>query len=502
MKKLAVLLAAAAASLLLLEGLLSLAFATSVRALLGRQEPVEDEPYTPTDRDRAAAAARTEGPFRVPADPLVGYTLKTESELVFSEDLGLRARPGPPPAEDALRIVVLGDSVAFGFGLGDEETLAAQLERQLAGPLGGRVACFTVAIPSWNARNAWRFLLVHLDRFRPDVVLYLPVENDLEDSYGVTEAGQRRAAEDPASLQPLLHVRALRAFVTLRTRELRAAGDDPAGRLGPGVIGSRLGALARARYGELADTIVRGAARLERIGARLALVSYEQSEFHRELRAELRRTGAAPVEIALLEELRRDDALADDPHPSAATTAVFATWIAASLLEHGWLPAVERSSLPAVPESHAQRRARPLEDADIEGWSRARRARQEGELRARISTATLEGILQVYGGLNLDGSMESRFAAVLPRGERVRVRLAPIDGRPDLHPLEVRVFADERALGHLSVLATGASEASFELPGGEGAFDLCLEARDWAVVTVRGKSWVASARLVELESLP
>src|SRR5262249_23718084 len=156
-----------------------------------------------------------------------GSTLTyTEGKVTMqfaTDELGMRARPGPPPAEDALRIVVLGDSVAFGFGLDDGDTLASQLERLLAAPLGGRAGCATVAVPSWNAQNAWRFLLDHLDRFRPDVVLYFPVENDLEDGYGVNEAGQRRTAEDPGSAEPLLHVRAARAFVTLHTRELVAA---------------------------------------------------------------------------------------------------------------------------------------------------------------------------------------------------------------------------------------------------------------------------------------
>ena len=56
MKKLAVFLAAVLGSLLLIEGVLSLAFGTSVRALLGaRARVVEPEPFLATDRDRAIA---------------------------------------------------------------------------------------------------------------------------------------------------------------------------------------------------------------------------------------------------------------------------------------------------------------------------------------------------------------------------------------------------------------------------------------------------------------
>jgi hypothetical protein len=514
MRKLAVSLAATAGCLLLVEGLLSLVWATSLRALLAPRRIEEAPPYQPTDEDRAAAAARSEGPFRVPDDALVAYTLKTKSTLTYTEgkvsmrlvtdELGLRARPGAPPAADALRILVLGDSVAFGFGLDDADTLAAQLEKLLTAPLGGRVACYTVAVPSWNARNAWRFLLDHLASLRPDIVLYLPVDNDLEDSYGVTEAGQRRAAEDPASAQPLLHVRPVRALVTLRSRELRAAGDDPEQRLGPGVIGARLSTLSRERYADMARTIQAGVQRLERVHARCALVAYEQSEFHRELRAELLRAGAAPVEIPLLNELLRDDTLEIDPHPSAATVTAFARWIAASLFELGWLPGGGRASLPEVEERYAGRRARSLGAEEAEDWSRARHARLEAELQARISTETLQGILQVYGGLNLDGTLEAQCAVVLPRGRTLGVRLAPLAAPPDLYPLEVRVFANERALGSLSVRAGEECTARFELGPEEAAapFEVRLEAHDWALVTVRGKTWLAAARLVELESLP
>ena len=68
----------------------------------------------------------------------------------------------------------------------------------------------------------------------------------------------------------------------------------------------------------------------------------------------------------------------------------------------------------------------------------------------------------------------------------------------------MRVFANERALGSLSVEAGEECTARFELSPEEAAapFEVRLEARDWTLVTVRGKTWVAAARLVELESLP
>jgi lysophospholipase L1-like esterase len=506
-------LGAAALLVLLGEGVLSLALGRSWRDwFTPSAAPLPD---LELEREQAVAARATEGPFRVPEDPLVSYTLKLESQLDFVEnkvsmvlhtdELGLRARATPAAAStDALRIVVLGDSVAFGYGLADGDVLAAQLEQQLAAALPGRsVVCETVALPSWNCRNAWRFLFDHLERFRPALVLYLPVDNDLEDGFGVNEAGQRRISPDLAVPQPLLPVHANWTRLRRRIEELRAAGE-PEPRLGPEVLAAGMSTTSRWRLTDMARTLAHGKQRLARTGARLALVFYEESDFQKELLAELARQDLELPQIPLLERVQSDDTLGIDPHPSAETTAAFATWIAQALFELGWLPEGERAPLPAVADRYAERRARPLAPEQALAWSVARRAALEDELEPRIVPATLQGMLQIYGGLNLDASVGTRLAAVLRRGQRLSVRLEALAARPDLYPLEVGVVVNERLLGTLLVPPGGTGEAEFELSPAEvqSAFEVRLEPRDWVVVKLAGRSVVAAARLLELESRP
>jgi len=452
------------------------------------------------------------GPYRVPEERLVSYTLRPSTALTFregavvmpleSDALGLRRRRTEVPP-DALCIVVLGDSVAFGFGLDEGGTLAEQLERELTGLAPTRpVACFTVALPSWNVDNAFRFLLDHLDEFRPELVLWLPVENDLEDGYGVTESGDRRAGEDPASDVPGLHVRPEWGFLAARSKELGAAAGEARLRAGPEVLVSGATPLSRRRFAHAAEVVGAAARRLERAGARLVVAAHQQSDFQRELRASLLEAGLVLDELALFEALTKTDSLGIDPHPSARTVGVMARFLTEEFVARGWIPgarAPEREGL--APELRARQAELPTH-AEALAWSRASRARVAQALEARIVPSTLQGMLQVYGGIHLDDSLEPVFGAALPAGRELVVGLAPLDDVPDLYPLEVEVFAQEQRLGVLRLEAGRACVARFALAPRGGPFDLVLRAPDHVRVTRRGQSALAFGRLLELESVP
>ncbi|MEQ1894381.1 MAG: SGNH/GDSL hydrolase family protein [Planctomycetota bacterium] len=493
---------------LLVEGVLSFALGRSLRAWL----PSDAEPSLGPLDARAAAARLTSGPYRVPDDPLVSYTLKAEADLTYREGqvamplvtdaLGMRPHRRPVP-DGAYRIVVLGDSVAFGFGLDEGGTLAEQLEERLNALAPERpVACFTVAVPSWNVTNAFRFLKDHLGQLHPDLVLWMPVANDLEDGYGVDEAGARRVDEDPSSRTPFLHVRPEWAFLSARARELGARGETPSEHPGVEVLVAGLTALSRERYADAARTVGAAQERLARAGARLALAFHEQGDFQRELRAALLRAGLALDELALYEGLERADTLGIDPHPSAATAGVMASWAAEELVRRGWIRTARPATLEELPEAVRARRAVLPDRAAALAWSEAFHARQHAALEARLDPRTLQGMLQVYGGINLDDSLEPWFAAALRGGRELELSLAPLAGQPTLYPLEVEVYLQGARAGTLLVDGSGVSSARFALEVAEAPVEVLLVARDHTLVTMRGKSWTACARLVALEVRP
>lgn len=501
-------LVAAALFTLLLEGALSLAGGASLRERIAPRGG--GEPGLALEREQAVAARATPGPYRVAEDPLVGFTLKLEGELeldwagfrarVRSDALGLRAR-GVPAPESAVRVVVLGDELAFGLGLEEDESLAAVLERQLAPRLGGRaLVCTTVALPGWSGRNAVRFLLDHLAELAPELVLYVPGADDLADAYGVDEAGHLRAAPDPSVPEPLLEVRGTVPELDAR---LAALSGATGARLGPEVLSAGSSASSRLRLALLAQALTHASTRLARTGARLVLAFPEASVLRRELLAELAREGLELPQIALFEGLRPEDLQAPAHLPTAATTALLARWIADAVCARGWLAGAEPAdSAPATPAP--ERRATELGPAAALEESRVRRAAFVEELEARLVPAELAALRQVYGGLGPDDTLGARFAAVLRPGARLRVRLEPLAARADLYPLEVRVRVDEHVLGSVFVPAEGLGEAVFELPpsAAQAALEVRLEPRDWAVIERGGLSFVAAAHLRELASLP
>jgi lysophospholipase L1-like esterase len=110
---------------------------------------------------------------------------------------GMRNRETPiakPP--DTYRILVLGDSIAFGFGVAEKDAFPRVVERQLrdhtlrAGH--PRVEVINAGVPGWNLVNSYLFLKERGLAFQPDLVLLTLVNNDVPAVDKLAEATERR----------------------------------------------------------------------------------------------------------------------------------------------------------------------------------------------------------------------------------------------------------------------------------------------------------------------
>jgi hypothetical protein len=490
----------AVVTLLSLEGALALAGRPSLLLSLPRlwsTAPDADAHRPLSDEERRRAAAENPGIWRAHADPRVGYVLRARSELevyggrIRSDGLGLRQRPdaATPGGPEPLRIAVMGASIPFGYGLHDDQTLAHRLELLLTaarGPQARPVLCRTVAMGRWNVRNAVAFLHDHMAELRPDLVLFMPYENDLSDTDAVDEAGHRRAAPDPAARDPWLSVRAddLSALEH-RTLALMRAGRLQTGlrELGPDALTADLSPESTRRYDENAAALLGLRAGLAARGARLAYLLYAENPhaFHM-LRRLLAAAPDLPV-IPLLVDVPAELTLGDDPHPSADTVAVLAGWVARELLEAGLVEGGPGPLPPPAPAAYEEQRAPRRDAAEIEALSRAAQADALALLQPVIDFTTARGLRQVYGGIGPGGTCGPRLAALLARrGGALVVELLPLAERPDLYPLEIAVEVDGARLGVITLAAGAASHGRFPLPPGDApALEVRLVAPDWIV---------------------
>ncbi len=95
--------------------------------------------------------------------------------------LGMRgAEPPSEKAPGARRILVLGDSFAFGWGVGDDETFPARLEAR-GRRTGDPLAVFDAAVPGYAADQHWIFLRERGFALAPDLIVLALCQNDAED---------------------------------------------------------------------------------------------------------------------------------------------------------------------------------------------------------------------------------------------------------------------------------------------------------------------------------
>ena len=474
-----------------------------------------------TDAEKVHAAALTEGPFGAATDHHVGIIMKrgiTRELLGVPATMdvwGQRVRVGPPAETGAPRIVVLGDSIAFGFGVADDETIGHNLERFLGmctRPGSKKPVVFTVACPGWNQRNATRYLRNHLARLDPDIVLFLPVGNDLHDGYAVGDAGHRTMAFDPThgASQPhtsaeqwnLLMLSNYKNAPVSEWNRIRQAGGILA--TVPHVVVSGITRESKRRWAGLVEDMVELTGRLEARGTKLATVFCADGGYEEMFHV---RVGRALPQHAFLwtyANIGDGDHLDGDPHPNAKYTKAVAWRVADFLLRGGWVAGTDHEALPNLPLGYQERL---MAARTIDGSQAVLAGRQriwEDFFRSEVVIRDTTGFHQVYGAVHAHGTVRRTLWLALknPGTGRISVDLRRLPAASGVYPLTLRVTIQGVAAGEVPVPPPGGDDlryrAQLRVPPellSEPYLDVRLDASNWVVESHGGQSRLASFRL-------
>jgi hypothetical protein len=147
------------------------------------EEQLEESEASLPDPSRSISMR---GLMRASSNPRLIFELKPGLRARFQEKIvtvnkhGYRGRVVPRQRHtDAVRIVGLGDSVMFGWGVGDNETFMAVLERSLnARRSGKRYEIVNLAVPGYNTLQEATQLETIGILYHPDIVLISYLYND------------------------------------------------------------------------------------------------------------------------------------------------------------------------------------------------------------------------------------------------------------------------------------------------------------------------------------
>jgi lysophospholipase L1-like esterase len=148
------------------------------------------------------AALNEYAKHRVP-DPVVSYrqppstTHRYQGVEVRYNEAGLRDRPIDPKAESEFRVLMLGDSLVFGWGVEQEKIFSAGLERLLAEELRRPVRVINAGVCSYNTVTQLAWLRQHGFGFRPDLVVLVYATNDIAAIDAVWARQDSEPAERP-----------------------------------------------------------------------------------------------------------------------------------------------------------------------------------------------------------------------------------------------------------------------------------------------------------------
>ncbi len=128
----------------------------------------------------------------------------TADQLFRSNSLGLRGLEPVRKTPGVRRLLILGDSIASGYGVSEHETFVCRLQGLLNARKNGRFEVINAGVPSYNTAQEVDYLAERGLALRPDLVVLALYWNDIHDKAAILVDSEGRLIEtytsDPGGL--------------------------------------------------------------------------------------------------------------------------------------------------------------------------------------------------------------------------------------------------------------------------------------------------------------
>lgn len=385
---------------------------------------------------------------------------------VASNSFGMREREYELPKPDGmLRVVLLGDSYVFGYGIEAEDRLGVFLERALRERSGrDDVEVLHIAVSSWNILSECAYLRRQLSLLQPDVVLHVTTNNDLDDTQGVRGFGgmARFSAQHREYGDALMTVDWPTAFMGLANTNH---------------LNQHLGFESHRRFDAARRAIESLALAVKRLGGEYCMVANWRSDNALALRELAGGLGAdQQCAVSRTWALRGENRLSGtDPHWNKGAMRAMAYAMYELLRRRELLP---ETPLPAWPEA-----ARAYDTILADSPPAVRTPEQRGsDLRAELTAPFDDDARHINVGLHADGNASPYVSLTLRNaGTHLRVqgqRLA----RPELDGI-VTVEVEGTELGSFDLRSNTNIDESWPVPPD-------FRSQPFVSVTLRANDWV------------
>lgn len=283
------------------------------------------------------------------------WILPGSNKLVRVNQLGLRGGKIGDKGEWE-RILLLGDSVSFGYGVAEKWSLPNQIQRRLHRE-GRPVEVINAGVPGWCARQHRLFLEQHGAWLAPDLVLATVVLNDIPELLqGLSEL---EASIDLANAMSWM---AQRSALAATARRMLAAGENPFARVRfiRELTQDPDSPLAKEGMAKELEELTALADAAQEVGASFGLVllpfrfQVKESGTERpqeQIRAFAQASGIPVLDILpLLREFPSVDVFTDKVHFSRLGNEVVSGWIARWITDEGFLEDAARPPSPGSSE--------------------------------------------------------------------------------------------------------------------------------------------------------